>query len=109
MPPAQRVNHSSDESSMREEKHTGHWDFLPLPCQENPQRVINFAQFLTFTAILPSKGELGGSRSVSSFLIFQDRRVRGGFLASFLADGAWSPAMANQTQLHQDSDFALCV
>ena len=40
----------------------------------------NFAQCLTFTANLPSKGELGGSQGVDSFLVFQDRHVRGGFL-----------------------------
>ena len=55
---------------------------MPLPCQENAQRVKNFAQFLTFTAILPSKGELGGSQGVESLLVFQDRHGRGGFLPS---------------------------
>lgn len=30
-------------------------------------------------------------------------------VASFLAGGAWSPAMANQPQLHRDSNFTLCL
>lgn len=63
----------------------------------------NFAQFLTFTAFFPSKGELGGSQDVDSFLVFQDRHVRGGFLLGRRclepSHGTSAPAAPRQ-QLH---------